>query len=64
MHGQQNIKTYHFHEPILLKSGSLNVPEPSGPVQACNGIAVTFYIFQKTEFGGERVGQSRNIYMV
>ena len=27
--------------PIVLKSGSLNLLEPSGPVQACNGIALT-----------------------
>jgi hypothetical protein len=26
-----------------LKSGSLNLLEPSGPVQACNGIALPFY---------------------
>ena len=26
--------------PIILKSGSLNLLEPSGPVQACNGIAL------------------------
>ena len=26
--------------PIVLKSGNLNVLEPSGPVQACNGIAL------------------------
>jgi hypothetical protein len=26
--------------PIVLKSGSLNLLEPSGPVKACNGIAV------------------------
>ena len=25
---------------IVLKSGSLNLLEPSGPVQACNGIAL------------------------
>ena len=25
--------------PIVLKSGGLNLLEPSGPVQACNGIA-------------------------
>ena len=25
--------------PIVLKSGSLKLLEPSGPVQACNGIA-------------------------
>jgi hypothetical protein len=28
--------------PIVLKSGSLNFLEPPGPVQACNGIALTF----------------------
>ena len=28
--------------PTLLKSGSLNLLELSGPVQACNGIAVPF----------------------
>jgi hypothetical protein len=27
-----------FHVPIVLKSGSLNLLEPLGPVQACNGI--------------------------
>jgi hypothetical protein len=27
--------------PIVLKSGSLNLLEPSGPVKACNGIAFT-----------------------
>jgi len=26
--------------PIILKSGSLNLLEPSGPAQACNGIAL------------------------
>jgi hypothetical protein len=30
----------HFHVPIVLKSGSLNLLEPSGPVKACNGIAL------------------------
>ena len=33
---------YHLHVPIVLKSGSLNLLEPSGPVQACNGIALAF----------------------
>jgi len=28
--------------PIVLKSGSLNLLEPSGPVQACNGIALHY----------------------
>ena len=26
--------------PTVLKSGSLNLPEPSGPLQACNEIAL------------------------
>jgi hypothetical protein len=32
---------YHLHMPIVLKSGSLDLLEPSGPFQACNGIAFT-----------------------
>ena len=36
-----NIK-HHLHVPIVLKYGSLNLPEPSAPVQACNGIALPF----------------------
>jgi hypothetical protein len=27
---------YHLHVPTVLKSGNLNLVEPSGPVQACN----------------------------
>jgi len=33
---------YHLHVLIVLKSGSLNLLEPSEPVQACNGIAFFF----------------------
>jgi hypothetical protein len=29
--------------PIVLKPGSLKLLEPSGPVQACNGIALPFF---------------------
>ena len=29
--------------PIVLKSGNLNLLEPCGPVEACNGIAVLLY---------------------
>ena len=29
--------------PIVLKSGSLNLLEPPGLVQACNGITFTFF---------------------
>ena len=31
---------YHLHVPIILKSENLNLLEPSGPVQACNGFAL------------------------
>jgi len=31
---------YHLHVPTVLKCGSLNLLEPSVPVQACNGIAL------------------------
>jgi hypothetical protein len=30
--------------PIVLKSGSLNLLEPSGPVKACNGIALPIVV--------------------
>jgi len=36
---------YHLHVPTVLKSGSLNLLEPSGPVQACNWIAWPWYIY-------------------
>jgi len=29
---------------VVTKSGNLNFLEPSGPVQACNGTALPFYI--------------------
>jgi hypothetical protein len=34
---------YHLYVPIVLKSGRLNLLEPSGPVQVRNGIALPFY---------------------
>ena len=39
---------YHFHVLIVLKSGSLNLLEPSGPVQACNGIALPLVIYARS----------------
>jgi len=49
-----------------LKSGSHNLLEPSGPVQACNGIALPFYLLRKLKVEGstELGGQRRNTYMV
>jgi hypothetical protein len=40
--GAYGWQPYHLHVPIVLKSGSLNLLEPYGPVQACNGIALPF----------------------
>jgi hypothetical protein len=31
---------HHLHVPIVFKCWSLNLPEPSGPVQACSGTAL------------------------
>ena len=33
--------------PTVLKSGRLNLLEPSGPVYACNGIGLLFYPYEK-----------------
>ena len=38
--GAEGCQPYYLHVPIVLKSGSLNLLELSGPVQACNGIAL------------------------
>jgi len=40
--GAYGWQPYHLRVPIVLKSGSLNLLEPSGPVQDCNGIALPF----------------------
>ena len=44
--GQYGWQPYHIHVPIVLKSGSLNLLELSGPVQACNGIALPFITYK------------------
>jgi len=36
--------------PIVLKPGSLNLLETSGPVQACNGFVLPFFFLDKQEF--------------
>ena len=40
--GAYGWQPYHHHVSTGLKSGSLNLLEPSGPVQACRGIALLF----------------------
>jgi hypothetical protein len=42
--GEYGWQPYHLHMPIVLKSGSLNLLEPSGPVQAWTGIALPFTV--------------------
>jgi hypothetical protein len=41
--GAYGWQPYHLHVPTVLKSGSLNLLEPSGPVQAYNGIALPLH---------------------
>jgi hypothetical protein len=38
--GAYGWQPYYLHVPIAWKSGSLNLMEPSGSVQACIGIAL------------------------
>ena len=45
--------------PIVLKSGSLNLLEPSGPVQACNGIALPLQELNHPESEDENLPPSR-----
>jgi hypothetical protein len=42
--GMYSWRPYHLHVPTVLKSGSLNLLELSGPVLACNWIALPFTI--------------------
>jgi len=41
--GAQGWQTYHLRVQIVLKSGGLSLLENSGPVQACNGIALPLH---------------------
>ena len=40
--GRYGWQLYHLHVPKVLKSWSLNLLKPPGPVQACNWIALPF----------------------
>ena len=42
--GAYGWQPYHLHVPTVLKCGSLILLEPSGPVQTCNGIALSFIV--------------------
>ena len=41
--GAYGWQSYHFHVPIVLKSGCLSLLEPSGPVQNCHGIVLPLH---------------------
>ena len=49
--GAYGWQPYHLHVPTVMKSGSLNLLEPSRPVQACNGIALPFMTTDMMHFG-------------
>jgi hypothetical protein len=44
--GAYGWQPYHIHVPIVLKCGSLNLLEPSEPVQVCNGIALPLPLYK------------------
>ena len=46
--------------PIVLKSGSLNLLEPSRPGQACNEIVLPLYIHVCVETGHELASLQNN----
>ena len=43
--GALDLQPYHPHVPTVLKSGSLSLLEPSGPVQACTRIAYYYLVW-------------------
>jgi len=56
----QGWQPYHLRVPIVLKYGSLNFLEPSGPVQACNGIALPL-LCTNLHASWNPLGQSRSV---
>jgi len=49
--GASGWQPYHLHMPIVWISGSLKLLEPSGPVQACNGIALSLTVTHRQVLG-------------
>jgi len=47
---------YPLHVPIVLKSGSLNLLEPSGPVQGCTGIALPLPLTSSCALHSQGIG--------
>jgi hypothetical protein len=60
--GAKGWQPYHIHMSTVLKSGNFNLLEPSGPVQACNRIALSFYplhSFKSSDYCHHTVQQDR-----
>jgi len=55
--GTYGWQPYQLHVPIVLTSGNLSFLEPSGPVQACNGIALPLSVVRTMNI--ERGNDSR-----
>jgi len=60
--GAYGWQPYHFQVPIVLKSGSLNLLEPSGPVRACNGIGLPIFICYNGDVAVGMCVQLGNVY--
>ena len=47
---------------VVTKSGSLNLLEPSGPVQACNGTALPFTFYRASILTTVTIANSNNAF--
>jgi hypothetical protein len=54
------LTTYHLHVPMSRKSGGLNLLEPCGPVQACNGTALPLPLPLQIEWAQDSSLNGRN----
>ena len=48
----------------ILKSGNLNLLEPSGPVQACNGIALPLLHFTFRSFNNMKLKVPKIVFKI
>ena len=55
---------YHLHVPIVLKSGSFSLLEPSGSVQACNGIALPFTLRHILRDSAQRIDRLLSFWWI
>jgi len=46
---------------VVMKSGNLNLLEPSGPLQACNGTALPLPLLVEDQFGFRRGKGTSNV---